>query len=324
MTSMKRISLLAFGLAACVAVAVSAAPASKPALPTQEDIQKAFDAKDYAGVLEKLGRVLPLKGDAAAPYDRYELLILKGESHLRLKQLKSAGDAFAAAAKETKEDDKAAIARATQRVLREAKGTEVRRHVPKRGEKLVSADLIDPDHRADAFKIVYDDLRTVAQPKVKAALRSESLQQIDDALKSIADLRDLEIASSGGDTENLATQQELSERGKHLIEKELGRMQKDVADIRDNANQIVREKIIESTSLTGRNPDSTSVMTVRRGISKEDRVHLETIMADCKRAIETSKALARATGGTEEDADKLVEQAKDIGRVAERVLRAKY
>jgi hypothetical protein len=47
-------------------------------------------------------------------------------------------------------------------------------------------------------------------------------------------------------------------------------------------------------------------------------------MADCKRAIDTSKALARATGGTEEDADKLVEQAKDIGRVAERVLRAKY
>ena len=305
------------------AVSTGAAPPAGR-FPTPEEIHKTFDAKDYAGTLERITRVLPLKGDAGKAYDRYALLMLKGEAHLQLKQFKSAGDAFAAAAKETDEPEKAAVARATQRVVRESKAGRVQRRVPKRDAKLMSADLLDPDQRDNAFGIAYDDARAAAEPKVKAATRARTLEEIEAALKVLSELHDLELAATGGDAEHLATRQELHDRATKLIDRELERMQRDVVDIRDNANQIVREKIIETTSLTGRNPDSTSLLTVRRGLSREDKSRLGAIMLDCKRAIETSKSLAKSTTGSEDDADALVARATEVGRLAERVLRAKY
>src|SRR3712207_2633533 len=83
------------------------ADAAAPASPSQADIQRAYEAKDYQQVVQLVSKVLPLKGKAAVAYDRYELLMLKGEAHLQLKQPKAAGDAFAAAAKETDDAPKA-------------------------------------------------------------------------------------------------------------------------------------------------------------------------------------------------------------------------
>ena len=103
----------------------AAAPAPADARPTPEEIQKTFDAGDYKGTLQQVARVIKLKGDAAAAYDPYTLWMLKGESHLQLKQLKQAGEAFGQAAEATKDDAEVAKARATRRMLAEAKSYEV-------------------------------------------------------------------------------------------------------------------------------------------------------------------------------------------------------
>src|SRR5690349_9288162 len=65
--------------------ASGAAAAPGDPLPTPEEIHQTFDQQQYPQVLQKLQRVLQLKGLAAKPYDRHDLLRLKGETHLRMK-----------------------------------------------------------------------------------------------------------------------------------------------------------------------------------------------------------------------------------------------
>ena len=96
-------------------LARAAGPATRAADPLAATAaaRAAFDAGDYPAAVGLAAKLLALKGDAAAGYDRHELFVLKGEGHLRLKQFKNAADAFAAAARNTNDDVLAATARAT-------------------------------------------------------------------------------------------------------------------------------------------------------------------------------------------------------------------
>ena len=105
-------------LACAAAWAHASAPPVRAAPPeplaTQEDIQQLYNQGKHAAVLQKLQRVLLLKGAAAAPYDRHALLRLKGESHLRSKQNGPAAQAFNAAAEEAADPTARAIDLSTE------------------------------------------------------------------------------------------------------------------------------------------------------------------------------------------------------------------
>src|SRR3954468_10176542 len=79
----------------------SAAPAADA--PTMDQIQKDYEAKKYPDVIKEVAVALPLSGDATKGYDKSALLALKGESHLQLKQIQPASEAYAAAAKESQD-----------------------------------------------------------------------------------------------------------------------------------------------------------------------------------------------------------------------------
>jgi hypothetical protein len=320
-----------------------AAPAAAPPV-TQEEVKTAFEAANYAQAIQLASRALAVKGKAAADYDRYELLMLRGESQLRLKQLKAAADTFGAAVKETKDDNDAAKARAIQYVLRAAKGTTVTRKVAKKGETVKSADLLKPEERENAFKIVYDDLRAGMDPKIKEAMKARTIPPIADVFNSLGELHDLEVAGTGTDSELAATRQELSDRAQKLMTKELDRMKKDVDAIKVSASEIVRESY-GSTSSTGTNTrsvtnrvngaaaangtvynpnDTIEVRTIRRGLSDRDRTDLKKAVDTCEKIVKTADSLARVSDGKTAGVDAVIEQAKDVGRDATRVLNAKY
>src|SRR5580765_6335680 len=82
--------------------------AGAEALPTAAEIHQLYDEAKYPQVLQKLQRVLILKGEAAKPYDRHDLLRLRGETQLHLKAQAPAAQSFTEAAAAT--DDAAAIA----------------------------------------------------------------------------------------------------------------------------------------------------------------------------------------------------------------------
>jgi hypothetical protein len=311
------------------------APTSRPsrstgdAVPTQDSIKALFEAGEYQKVVQQVGRALALKpgtAAAAADYDRYELLTMRGEAYLHLKQNKSAGDSFGLAAKETKDDQKAAVARAMQRTLREAHGTTVQRRAAASkaaAGSANSADLLKPDERETAFRIVYDNLRESAEPKIKAATDARTLPPIVDALTALSDLDDLARAGAGGDSDLAATRQEIGERGRSLIGRELDRMEKDVAAIKKSAETVVEQRSRSTTSLvTGEGYDS--YLSIRRGLTNKDRADLNDVMKTCERIIPAAESLAKSVSGTSKNADELVGRAKEVGRGAQRVLEAKY
>jgi hypothetical protein len=264
------------------------------------------------------------KDPAANEYDRYELLMLKGESHLQLRQAKPAADAFAAAAKETDDQNHAAIARATQRLVRDAKGMKIQRKSAGKGDRgPQSVDLLDRDKRGEAFSIVYDDARTAAEPTVKVALRARTLPPIAEALELLDGLADLEVATTGGVAANEATRQDLGERASSLIEKELERMEKDVADIRTSAEEIVKE-VYSDSLINGGAGNASSATAFRRGLSKQDRLDLTEAIQMCKKIIPTAESLAGATSRNLANVDELVNRAKEIMRAAERTLKTRY
>jgi hypothetical protein len=305
-------------------------PTSRPGvsanLPTQEAIKAAFDAGEYQRVLQFVGRAIAAKpGTTPSDYDRYELLTMRGESYLRLKQNKSATDAFAQAAKETKDEQKAAIARATQRTIRESRGSTVQRRAksPASTGTPTTANLLKPDEREAAFRIVYDNLRESATPKIKAAAEARTLPPIIDALTAVADLDDLAQAGAGGDSDLAAARQELGERGRELITRELDRMDKDVAEIRRSAETVVEQRSVAVTSMaTGSGYDK--YLSIRRGLTDKDRADLKEVLKTCERIIPAAEQLARSTSGTAKNADETVNRAIEVGRAAQRVLEAKY
>jgi hypothetical protein len=314
-------------------------PTSKSNLPTQDAIKAAFEAGEYQKVVQLVTRAVSAKAGssaaaaaaaAAADYDRYELLTMRGEAYLHLKQNKSAGDSFGMAAKETKDDQKAATARAMQRTVREARGSTVQRRAKSAGAQAAAApatpataDLLKPDEREAAFRIVYDNLRDAAASKVKAASDARTLPPIVEALSALADLDDLAQAGAGGDNALAASRQELGDRGRELIARELDRMEKDVAEIKKSAETVVEQRSIAVQSLsTGQGYDK--YLSIRRGLTDKDRTDLKDVMKTCERIVPAAEQLARSVSGTAKNADELVNRSKAVGREAQRVLEAKY
>jgi hypothetical protein len=187
-----------------------------------------------------------------------------------------------------------------------------------------TADLHKPDERETAFRIVYDNLRDAAAPKVKAATDARALPPIVEALSAIADLDDLaQAGAGGGDSDLAASRQELGDRGRDLIARELDRMEKDVAEIKKSAETVVEQRSIAVNSLaTGAGYDK--YLSIRRGLTDKDRADLKDVMKTCERVIPAAEQLAKSVSGSAKNADELVNRSKAVGREAQRVLDAKY
>jgi len=296
--------------------------ANGDALPSQNDVRRTFDRGDYNGTLQKLARVVGLKGEAAAGYDKYALWMLKGESHLRLKQIKQANDAFGMAARETDDDVEGATARALQRLLGESKAFQVKRRFPRRGEKVHTADVLDPDQRDQALRILYEDAQVEAQPKVKAALKARTLPPIAEALELATGGRDLELAVAGADGELADARAGLTQRAKQLIDRELSEMREKVEAIREDANKTLERRAYRG-SRSGRGGGSYQRI-IKRGLTDKDRRDLAEIIEQCRKIIPTVDSLAEATEGTATDFDKLIKATKEVGNLADRTLNDRY
>lgn len=301
------------------------APAAKEALPSEGDIRRAFDAADYKGALQMLSRVLNLRGEAGAAYDKHAMWMLKGESHLRLKQLKPAGEAFAAAARQTDDPVQAATARATRKLIAGAKAFKITRRTPAKGAKLKTADLLDPEQRPAALTILYEDERALTRPKVEAALRARTLPPIAEALQMAQGLHDLELAATGGAADLSALRTDLADRATKLMGKELDRLSKDVEAIRGSAARPVERRHRRTTIYGGGYGGSSDTITSRPlGLRGDDVEDLRAIIEACRRIIDAAESLADASGVDGERATEVIDRATDVGAAAERVLDGRF
>jgi hypothetical protein len=291
------------------------------------ELQAAFDAGDYRGVLRDVGRALPVKGKAAEAYDHYDLLMLRAESFLRLKESAAAAAAFEQAVKESTNDKQRAEAIAMQILTtRSGRLAQYTPQKPAPGQKKDPIDIIDADHRKAALAALYNDEATALAADIKAAKAAPSLPPIAQALRAmnLRKIRMLEMVATGADKESQQTMNDLRAHAQDLMSRALEREAKRTDEIGASADETIHQQIL--IPRTDGHLD-TSEYYRRRGLSTSQSSELKGIISDCTQMMAAIQSLAEATGDTEKrlsDTSTLSEQANDLRVKADRILRADY
>jgi hypothetical protein len=287
---------------------------------SMDELQSLFVEARYPDLLKSINRVLALKGKAADPYDRYEVLALKAETHLRMKAIAAAILTFTQMAEETKDPQQQAVAKASVVLLKKSRNLA---YTPTSGGRGKSApiDLVDPASRRKALRQLLADELAVATPKVEKALDGRSLAAVAEALRSLQGIDVLERAAEGDDQESKQISQELRDRGNAVMAKALQQMSKAVEEISKSANEMQEIHMVQPLVGGG----STDMVRYRkRGLSRDDVTNLKAVIATCEEIAPNATGLARATGGKEKDIENLVDAADDLARRADKVLKAEY
>ena len=236
---------IAAAAAAVAAPASSAAPRdAKDALPSMAELRRQFDEAQYQDVLKQIQRLLQLKGDAAKPYDRYELFCLRGECFLRIKSMSLAADAFEDAAEAAKDNSKKeGVARGTAVLIRRAKqvGYVPRPAKAERGKPPPPAPpepmkIIEEADRKAAFARLLEDERAAVVPKVEAAQNVTSIPPIIDVARLLGDLQAVEIAATGKGDQTQAMTKDLAAHAHDLISTALDAMNDAIEQAFDHAS----------------------------------------------------------------------------------------
>lgn len=181
---------------------------------TPDSLQKLYTDGNYKDLVPRINKVLELKGSDAAKFKKYDLLVMKGDASLHLHSKGQAMDAFRSAISATTKTDEMATATATAELIRRASGTltYTRKTKTDKDDKPLPIDIVEPDSRKLAFAALETDLLAIEKPKMDAAMKSTSLEQIAAAAtdKDLAMLKAVEIASTGKPDD---TQQMLGDLG---------------------------------------------------------------------------------------------------------------
>lgn len=302
-------------------------PAGKVPLPTMDELEHEFNTGDYKGTIRDLTRVLSLKGKAADGYDHYDLLMMRAETLLRLKDFPRAAAAFGDAAKAGESDEKRVAAALAMQVLAGHVNRDLQ-YVPAkvRGKQPDPIDIIDPEHRKEAFVVLFHDEWESTEPLLKKARTSETLPPIGDALTAARNrhLQVLELAAEGKDEQFKAAMSDVKERAVALIGNALEKIARRADEIDAMANSTIR---VPKTVINQFGQAEIAEITRRRGLSMGQTNELKALSNDCNRLQTAANQLAAAIGDRDQrDAQisGLAEQANDLRVKMTRTLKADY
>jgi hypothetical protein len=243
------------GVSTPVAKSGPAAPTPE-GLPTQADVQTAFDTKDYPAVLQKLQRLLILKGKAAESYDRHALLALKAETHLRMKAGGPAAQAFAEAAKIAPDGPAAAADIAAELLVRRSgAGLAYQPKLKDPADKTKAQppiDVVDPDSRKKAVAALFADEWAAVEPRVRAAGQARTLELVIEVLPAARNLRWLEMAATGKDDRTRELAAPVATKAKGTIESFLKESAEAVEPIEVTAGQITTARVPKTDKASGK------------------------------------------------------------------------
>ncbi|HZL34552.1 MAG TPA: hypothetical protein VFC78_04525 [Tepidisphaeraceae bacterium] len=194
-------------------------------LPTVEQIHKEFDAAKYHDVLKSLTRLMSSRDWQVTTVGHYDLLMLKAQVHLRLKQPALAVSSFALAAKEARDPKSAAVAHASELLLKRCNGLHFSPKPPpadhsgnsRRPEPPAPIDIVDPESRKQAMTVFYQEEKSAAQWRINLAEKGTAVQPVLDVGPTLSHLRELDIGANGSDDETLQAASTIAEHGRDLL-----------------------------------------------------------------------------------------------------------
>ena len=291
--------------------------------PSVEEIKQLASEGKHREALQKLSRALALKGDAAAQYDRHELLRLKAEAHLNIRDTAAAASAFAAAAKEAPDDAARAEDKAAELVVRRSKNLQFTPKPAKKGEKAEPINIADPETRKAAFAALLEEEKAAAGPMLKSAAKAKSLPPIVEGLRRVGDLRMLELAATGADDEATKLVEDLGEQAHELMDDAVQDMAGLVDAIETSANEVQRTGVAGHSPVSGRPMLYPSAR--RRGLTSRDAQDLKRTINDLKKLVPTARELAEVLGDEQgKSFEKVADDGETVGNRAQKVLTTDY
>jgi len=267
-------------------------------LPTMPEIQKLFDDKLYAEALRAVSRITSLR-QIPSDYDKYALLTLKAECHVRLRQHPLAVDGFEKAADATDDERARCVSLATALLLKKSTGFAYKPKSVADGKPVEPIDVIEPEPRKQALAALFEDEWKAKQAALKRARQSGSLPQLSSAVEIVSELRTLELAATGKDERCKDAVAEIVDAAADAIAAALPKMDAAVREIDRRAMEVI---INEKEGWSG-----------PRGLTSNDMQELRTIMGSCEKTAQAIDALTRiADVGTRP-------RLKDLRREAELV-----
>lgn len=314
--------------------AVAVKPGLEP-LPTMDELKQMFADARYPDLSKQLPRVLVLRGKAAEPYNRYDLLMLRFETNMRLKAVSPALTSLADAEEATDDPKKINYAKAVTLLIKRSKGLSYQPG-PTKKEKPPAIDLVDPASRELALKAFYADEVALITPKVEKALDGPSLAGIADAVRSLQGFDVLESAAGGGDEASRMVN-DLRVRGYTLMAKRVALLTTRVDEIYTRATAlkqyVVRNPLNNGFGVGGvrgvgnQNLGQNGLDEVRvrkQGLTNQDYAELNAAKKSAEQVVPNAKGLANATGGKVKEVEDLIVAAEELRRKADKTLNTNY
>src|SRR2546423_2177900 len=232
------LTILAMSFHELRAQPAGSAPRGAP-LPTTQQIQQMLDSKQYPEVLKDSQRMLTLKGAAAKDVDKYDVLMLRAEAQLQLKQQGPAVESYNKAIKQTSDPTKAGVPKAMVTLIQKSKAF---MYTPKPSNDPTHPgaplNILDPKERKIALKALFDDEWKPTQAKIDALKKkgNSSLTPIIEASGLAGEMRGLEIAATGTDAQTSTALSDLTDNASRLMTDYLDRSTKRVEDVDRAAN----------------------------------------------------------------------------------------
>jgi hypothetical protein len=205
---------------------------------TLPEAQAKFDAGEYRDALRLISQAL--SASQQQPEQRYSLLMLRGETMLRLGERSSAIDAFRAAAEAKAGPKQTAIARATSALVRRSQNNKYR--PMSAGASAEPIDILDPTSRTKAFAALYADTQASNQPKVQQAMNATTLPPIVEVIQPLLDQGAMEYLATGSAPQTRQTLTELGDHARGLMNSELQRVSHRIDQLRDTAGSITGDQ----------------------------------------------------------------------------------
>lgn len=303
-------------------------------LPTTDELHQLFKDHDYSALLQKLNRVLQLRGEAARPYDLIELNLLKVDAHLQLKELSLASSAATAAVRLIDEDrtppKEAAVARATELMLQRSRAWAYTPRVFPAGHPPQPLGIVDPDARAAVFAAMFDDAKGGILAKVRAGKQSRTLGPIVDAVKAAAEMRTLELAAFGKDEQSAAQLNDLANAAHDVMAKAV----KEMGDRQDTINASANELLLAQSSAAASIIPKTHPGDIfanqnidvyhKRGLSIEASRELRGIVSTCDQVRVVARQFANVSKEAAPALKELDAAADKVGLAAKATLEDDY
>jgi hypothetical protein len=209
------------------------APRAFAQAATLEDARFDYARGDYRAALQKTNKLLSTSLAPPTAADKYEILTLRGECQLQLKDRMGAVTSFKSAVKCAADVNQFATARANAVIIERSS---MGRYIPAYGVGKEPIDVVAPDTRRQAMAALRDELWSKNQRQIETALKATTLPPIEKAFVPLADMYCLELAATGQTNETGQLMRDLGQQTYRLMRDDITRYARQIEQLSLTAN----------------------------------------------------------------------------------------